>query len=133
MGIFNTVDFELPTITQRVLSVWHFFRHWWPVMVGGVACAVIGTSIVRRTPRGRFLGDLLLLRLPVVGSFVHKLALSRFARHFALLFAAGTDLLKVLELLQHVVGNASWWPSASAWSPARPWPTASRPVPGSRR
>jgi type II secretory pathway component PulF len=106
MGIFNSVDFELPTITQRVLSVWHFFRHWWPVVVGGILCVVVGASLVRRTPRGRYLGDLLLLRLPVVGGFVHKLALSRFARHFALLFGSGTDLLRLLELLQQVVGNA---------------------------
>jgi type II secretory pathway component PulF len=46
------------------------------------------------------------LRLPVVGSFAHKLALSRFSKHFALLFGSGTDLLRLLGLLKKVVGNA---------------------------
>ena len=41
----------------------------------------------------------------MVGSFVHKIALSRFAKTFALIFASGTDLLKVLELMQGVVSN----------------------------
>ena len=60
---------------------------------------------MRRKPRGRYLTDLALLRLPVVGGFIHKLSLARFARHFALLFSSGTDLLRLLELLQKVVGN----------------------------
>jgi type IV pilus assembly protein PilC len=106
MGIFQSIDFELPTITQRVMGVWQFFRHWWPVIVGAILCAVIGLNVLRRFPDGRYQCDLFLLRLPVVGSFMHKLALSRFARHFSLLFASGTELLRLLELLQKVVGNA---------------------------
>ena len=60
---------------------------------------------MRRSEVGRYRTDWALLKLPVLGSFVHKLALSRFAKNFALLFASGLDLLKLLELLEKAVGN----------------------------
>jgi type II secretory pathway component PulF len=75
-------------------------------MLVGTIAVVLGWIFAYRTPRGRYALDLFMLRLPVLGGFLHMLALSRFARHFTLLFASGTDLLRLLTLLQKVVGNA---------------------------
>jgi type II secretory pathway component PulF len=57
------------------------------------------------TRRGAYVLDRFLLRVPVVGTFVHKLALSRFAKSFAMIFASGVDLLRLLDLMRGVVGN----------------------------
>jgi type II secretory pathway component PulF len=106
MTIFGEADFKLPPLTRNVLAFWQVMRHLWPVLVIGIVMLAVGFSLLKRTARGRYLIDLVLLRLPVVGRFMRKLALARFARHFSLLFASGTDLLRLLELLQKVVGNA---------------------------
>ncbi len=105
MGLFEGMDFELPGLTKAVISVWEGFGRWWPFMLGGGIAAVVGFKLFHRTEQGHYLTDLALLRIPVVGGFMHKLSLSRFARHFSLLFSSGTDLLRLLELLQRVVGN----------------------------
>ena len=106
MEIFQGQQFQLPTLTTNIIAGFEWFKYWWPFLLGCAAGAVVAFRLFHRSARGRMVVDGLLLRLPVVGKFVHKLALSRFARHFALLFAAGTSLLRILELLEKVVGNA---------------------------
>ncbi len=106
MEVFQELDYELPTLTRRVLAVGSFFRHWWPFLLGGVFALVTGLRMLARSERGRFALDRLLLDLPIVGGFRRNLALSRFARNFAMLFASGIDILRVLALLERVVGNS---------------------------
>jgi type II secretory pathway component PulF len=104
-GIFEDVDFELPALTRNVLAFGDWLGHWgWLVIL--VAFGVVAAArIYRGTEQGRYQTDALLLKLPVVGGFVRKLALSRFAKNFALLFASGLDLLRLLDLLERAVGN----------------------------
>ncbi len=104
--IFETADFTLPTLTLRVLGLWTFLRHWWPVLAGAIVAGSVVFGFLRRTRQGRYLIDLTMLRLPALGAFVRKLALARFARHFSLLFSSGTGLLRVLQLSEKIVGNA---------------------------
>jgi len=104
-AIFNGVDFELPALTRAVMSMGEFTGHWWWLM--GALAVLSGTAFkfVRKTERGGLLWDRLLLRSPVIGGFVRKISLSRFARTFSLMFASGLDLIRLLELLEGVVGN----------------------------
>jgi type IV pilus assembly protein PilC len=106
MEVFQELDYKLPTLTLRVLATGAFFRHWWPFLLGGVFALVTGVRMLARSERGRFALDRLLLNLPIVGGFKRNLALSRFARNFAMLFASGIDILRVLKLLERVVGNS---------------------------
>ncbi len=106
MEVFQELDYQLPTLTLRVLATGAFFRHWWPFLFGGVAALVTGLRMLARSERGRLALDHLLLNLPIVGGFQRNLALSRFARNFAMLFASGIDILRVLALLERVVGNS---------------------------
>jgi type II secretory pathway component PulF len=106
MEVFQELDYQLPTLTLRVLAVGSFFRHWWPFLLGGAFALVTGLRMLARSERGRFALDRLLLSLPIVGGFKRNLALSRFARNFAMLFASGIDILRVLALLERVVGNS---------------------------
>jgi type IV pilus assembly protein PilC len=105
-GMFEGMNVKLPALTQHVMNTFDNLKIWWPLLGGGTIAIVLGWTFSYRTPSGRYALDLFLLRLPVLGSFLHKLALSRFSRHFTLLFASGTNLLRLLILLQKVVGNA---------------------------
>jgi len=106
MGMFDGMEIELPTLTLRVVAVFEAFTIWWPALLCGAVISVVSWNLARRNERGCYLVDLVILYLPVIGGFAHKLALSRFSHHFSILFASGTDLLRLLQLLQKVVGNA---------------------------
>jgi type II secretory pathway component PulF len=104
-GIFAGIDFDLPVLTQYVLDLGYFMGHWWWLMGIGILSMTIAGKLFVSTSTGAYQRDRLLLALPVVGGFVKKLSLSRFARTFALVLASGLDLMRTLDLLQGVIGN----------------------------
>lgn len=104
-SIFNDVDFELPTLTVKVMAMGDFMGHWWWLIFGGIGLATLALKLYFGTEPGAYHRDLILMKMPVVGGFVHKIALSRFAKSFSLIFASGLDLLRLLDLMQGVVGN----------------------------
>jgi len=104
-GAFESFGSDLPTLTVRMLALGDFMGHWWWLILGSLASGFAALKIFFRTDRGAYMRDRALLSIPVMGSFVHKVALSRFAKTFSLIFASGTDLLKLLDLMQGVVNN----------------------------
>lgn len=104
-GAFASFGDNLPTLTVKMLAMGDFMGHWWWLILTLGAALVTGFRMAVATERGAYLLDWSLLRMPIIGTFVQKLALSRFAKTFALIFASGTDLLKVLELMQGIVSN----------------------------
>lgn len=64
-----------------------------------------GLTLFLRTERGRALFDRVILRVPVVGGVVHRIALSRFARHLSALYLAGVDFILSLSVVERLVGN----------------------------
>jgi len=103
---FAGVDMDLPTLTLQVMAMGEFMGRWWWLVLGSLAAALFSLKFALGTERGRHEWDRLLLRLPVVGKFIRKIAFSRFSRTFSLMFASGLDLIRLLELLEGVVGNA---------------------------
>jgi type IV pilus assembly protein PilC len=103
--MFAEVDFELPTITRNMMAIGHFMGHWWWLMGLGGFGAWVGVKLAVATERGRYWRDRVLLALPIVGAFVRKLALSRFAKTMSLILGSGLDLLRSFDLMQGVIGN----------------------------
>jgi len=103
--MFEDVDFELPTLTVKVMAMGSFMVHWWWLIFGSIAVVTIALKMYFRTDEGAFRRDKFLLKVPVLGSFIQKIALSRFSKSFALIFASGLDLLRLLDLMKGVVGN----------------------------
>ncbi len=102
---FADVDFELPALTVRFMAAGDFMGQWWWLIFALATLAGIAFKMVLKTDQGRLLWDLTLLKLPVISGFIRKIALSRFSRTFSLMFASGLDLIRLLELLEGVVGN----------------------------
>jgi len=72
--------------------------YWWAIalVVGGIYW--VFTKFVA-TPRGRRLKDIWLVRAPIFGNLVHKIALSRFCRTYATLMRSGVPILRTLEIV----------------------------------
>ncbi len=69
--------------------------------------AVIGSYVMRyiRTPTGKLKFHALLLKTPVLNTIIIKIAVSRFARTFSALTAAGVTVLEALEVTGGAIGN----------------------------
>ena len=70
-----------------------------------VAALVWGVRWFRRTARGRRLVDAALLKAPVVGSLVEKIAVASFARTLATLVSSGVPILDGLAITARITGN----------------------------
>jgi type IV pilus assembly protein PilC len=97
---------ELPFITVALIGTSNFFINYWYLVVSVPVVAFIGLKLMARTSEDfAFWLDAQLLRLPVIGPVVRKIALSRFAHFFAVMFQSGIEILKCLESSKGVVGN----------------------------
>ena len=77
------------------------------IVVGIVAGFAIGWfNAWLATPEGRVAKDAFFLRMPIFGSLVQMLAVSRFARTLATLLRSGVPLLKAMDIVKNVLDNA---------------------------
>jgi type IV pilus assembly protein PilC len=97
--LFASVGKDLPMPTQMLIDTSHFLRVniVWIILIAGGAWYSFKKFI--ETPKGRRLKDMALVRAPIFGSLVRKIALSRFARTYATLIRAGVPILRTLEIV----------------------------------
>jgi type IV pilus assembly protein PilC len=97
---------QLPLPTRIVMGISNFLAGW-----GGLALliTIIGTSIGTRsyykTEKGRWQIDKLLLKLPIFGSILRKVAVARFSRILSTLLSSGVPILQSLEITAKTAGN----------------------------
>ena len=96
----------LPTQTLILFFISDLMVAYWYLFLLLPALAVIGVKLLLNSnPLARFRFDGIKLRLPILGSIVRKIVLSRFANTFALLYASGIPILESIRTTQDVVGN----------------------------
>jgi type IV pilus assembly protein PilC len=104
--LFAGLGAELPLPTRFVIWMSNSLVTFFPFLfVGGVAAAW-GFRIYYRTDGGRHVVDRTLLRLPVLGSILRKIAVARFCRTLATLISSGVPILDGLEITAKTAGNA---------------------------
>ncbi len=98
-AMFADFGAKLPLPTQLLIDLSHFMGHWWWAIGGACYGAYWGLGKFTATPRGRRLKDQALVRAPIFGNLVHKIALSRFCRTYATLIRSGVPILRTLEIV----------------------------------
>ena len=104
--IFEQAQVELPLPTQIVLGVSSFVRKFWYLFIAFFIILLTGYKLYYNTLKGRYIMDSIKLKIPIIGEFVHKVVLSRFAHIFSLGFRAGVNILTCLDIAQEACGNA---------------------------
>jgi len=104
-AMFADFGAKLPAPTQMLIDVSNFLRSfWW--LVGIIVCGTwIGTRKYIETPAGRAHRDHLVVRAPIFGPLVRKIAVSRFCRTYATLIRAGVPILRTLEIVAAASGK----------------------------
>ena len=106
VGFIRSLGQEIPLQTQILIATSSFFVDFWYLVVGlPIVGAMAITLAVRRNPQARRRFDGILLASPWIGDILKKIALSRFASVFAMLYASGISVLDAIRTTQDIVGN----------------------------
>ncbi len=86
-------------ISDQLVAYWYAF---FSLPLLGLTA---GYFLIRTNPLLQLRFDGIKLRLPIVGSILKKIILSRFANTFAMLYASGIPILESIRMTQNIVGN----------------------------
>jgi MSHA biogenesis protein MshG len=103
--LFKGQGAQLPLPTRIILGISNFAVSWWWAIGIALIAGYFGWRAWVRTEQGELIWDRFKLRLPVVGSIIHRAILVRFARGFAMGYSAGVPLIQSLNLTAQAVGN----------------------------
>ncbi|MDD5154200.1 MAG: type II secretion system F family protein [Desulfovibrionales bacterium] len=95
----------LPVPTQIVINLSDFFKKNIIFMIAGLIAFVFAFRRFYSTAKGRKLVDSLVLRLPVFGPLVRKVAVAKFTRTLGTLISSGVPILDSLNIVAGTAGN----------------------------
>jgi type IV pilus assembly protein PilC len=105
--LFAGLGVALPLPTRIVIGASNFIGSYFglALLVAFVA-AIFGTKVWYGTPQGRFVLDSAILKVPVIGILMRKIAVARFTRTLGTLIASGVPILEGLDITARTAGNA---------------------------
>ncbi len=105
--IFLSSEQELPFFTKVVLGASGFLRHWLFLIVGIlIAFMAFIYFYFKRTDEGKEFFDKRILDFPVLGDFLKKFYLSRFAQNLSTLIAGGLPISQAIKICSDIVNNS---------------------------
>jgi type IV pilus assembly protein PilC len=105
--LFNGLDVSLPLPTRIVIGLSHFVGSIYGFMA--VVLCVAGGIAMKTwygTPQGRMAIDSAVLKAPIVGLVMRKIAVARFTRTLGTLISSGVPILEGLDITARTSGNA---------------------------
>ncbi len=105
--LFAGLGVDLPLPTKIVIALSNFIGSIFGLLIliafGGV---LFGLKVWYGTPQGRFVLDTIVLKLPVLGILMRKIAVARFTRTLGTLISSGVPILEGLDITAKTAGNA---------------------------
>jgi type IV pilus assembly protein PilC len=96
---------ELPWLTQVVISVSETFIGYLPLFILLYAGVGIAIYYIYRIPKGKRFFHMLLLKAPILGPVLRKVAVARFTRTLGTLLSSGVPILDALDIVAKTAGN----------------------------
>lgn len=104
--LFAGMGVEMPLPTRAVIGLSHFVGSFAWLMALGVGIFVYLVKRYYRTTQGRLAIDALILRIPVLGNVMRKIAVARFTRTLGTLLSSGVPMLEAMDITAFTSGNA---------------------------
>jgi type IV pilus assembly protein PilC len=105
-AMFASLGAELPLPTRIVIGLSNYLVKWGWVLFIIIPAAGYAVRQYYATAGGRHAIDRLLLRTPVLGPILQKVAVARFCRTLSTLLASGVPILDGLDITAKTAGNA---------------------------
>ena len=104
--LFAGLGASLPLPTRVVIALSNSLVTFMPFVILGVVALTFAFRQFYATERGRRVVDGVVLKLPVLGLIVRKVAVARFCRTLATLLGSGVPILEGLDITAKTAGNA---------------------------
>ncbi len=104
-GIYDSFDRELPAMTQVLINVSNGLKKYLLWYIGGIIIIVFALKQWHKTDKGAVAIDGTILKMPIFGNLLRKVAISRFSRTLATLIQSGVPILESLDIVGKTIGN----------------------------
>ncbi len=105
--LFNGLGVDLPLPTRIVIMMSNFIGSIYGLLILVFFVGIIfALKFWYGTPQGRYAIDSILLRLPLIGILLRKIAVARFTRTLGTLISSGVPILEGLDITARTSGNA---------------------------
>ncbi len=105
IGFFEGMDLVLPLPTRILIWFTKTLTGFWYVFLGFLLLGLYGLRMYTSSPAGRMNFDRFKLRVPIFGSLVRKVIISRFTRTLGTLITSGVPIMQALEVVARAVEN----------------------------
>src|ERR1700756_2367754 len=105
-NLFAGLGVTLPLSTRIVMGLSAFVGQFWWFVILGIVGLVFGIKYIRKDPRGRYWMDYGMLKMPILGILLRKIAVARFTRTLGTLITSGVPILEGLSITARTSGNA---------------------------
>ncbi len=103
--LFEGLGATLPLPTRVVIAASNFLgRYMWLLVIGGISGTIMFNRYYK-TDQGEHVIDGSILRMPILGTLMRKIAVARFCRTLSTLLASGVPILESLEITAKTAGN----------------------------
>jgi type IV pilus assembly protein PilC len=103
--MFEQFGAALPGPTQLVVDMSNFFRHNWWIMIGVIIGFIVALKWVGKQEKGRYYIDNMMLKLPVFGPLIKKVAVAKFTRTLGTMISSGVPIMDGLDITSRTAGN----------------------------
>lgn len=104
--MFASMGGTLPLPTRIIISISNFIAGIGGLLISGILIAVVVTiAQLRKTENGKRAIDAILLKLPIFGIVLNKVAVAKFTRTLGTLISSGVPILDGLDITAKTAGN----------------------------
>jgi type IV pilus assembly protein PilC len=103
--MFKDLGADLPLPTQVVVWLSDFMRTYILLIIAAAVGCFFALRSYYRTEKGQSIIDALLLKVPVMGTLIRKVAVARFTRTLGTLVSSGVPILEGLRITARTAGN----------------------------
>jgi len=105
--LFTGLGVDLPLPTRIVIGMSNFVGSIFGfLLLVAVAGGILGIKIWYGTKQGQYVIDSIILKLPILGILMRKIAVARFTRTLGTLISSGVPILEGLDITARTAGNA---------------------------
>ena len=105
--LFAGLGVDLPLPTKMVIAMSNFVGSIFGLLIlVGFIAAIFALKVWYGTPQGKYALDATILKMPVVGILMRKIAVARFTRTLGTLISSGVPILEGLDITAKTAGNA---------------------------
>jgi type IV pilus assembly protein PilC len=93
-------------MTAKTLDFSHWLDRNYGWVLGIILLMGLGTFLFAKSQKGKFMIHKSIIRIPVIGSLLHKLNIEIFCRVFSVLYSGSGDNISVIKIAAEACGNS---------------------------